>query len=113
MKKSFFAALAAVCAISMSLPLSIDAKGKTWSLEDRQEQLMKDINEGQKNKGLTVKEANSLRKDLSNVSRKKVKFRKENKGSRLLTEDNKASLEKDLNDISVQVKKLELEKRAQ
>ncbi len=113
MRKSLLLIFVAILALSSGFCGAVEAKdqkNKVWTLDDRQEQLMKDINEGQKAKELTAKEANSLRSDLSDVSRKKVKFKKKNDGHKL-TDDNKTSLEKDLNDISVKIKKLELEKR--
>jgi hypothetical protein len=84
---------------------------KTWTIDERQVQLMQDINAGQKSKELTLKEANKLRSYLADVARKKKKFLKRNANK--LTQDDTVILEGDLNKISVNISKLKLEKRAQ
>ncbi|MCA9815349.1 MAG: hypothetical protein KC652_09545, partial [Cyanobacteria bacterium HKST-UBA01] len=76
----------------------------------RQKALMTNINQGQKNNQLTDKEAKSLRKKLSAVSKKKAKMQRDADGGKLSSE-NVIELEKDMNDISVEIKKLRLEKR--
>ncbi len=88
------------------------AKGKVWTIEARQAQLMQDINEGQKGKQLTKKESDRLRSDLADVARRKKKMKSKNDGG-ALTEDQKKDLEGDLNKISDDIHKYELEKRAQ
>lgn len=71
---------------------------------------MADINEGQKGNQLTKKEADRLRSDLADVSRKKKKM-KAKTHEKTLTDDQKRELEGDLNDISVAIQKHKLEKR--
>lgn len=85
------------------------ALSKEWSIQDRQDELMRQINAGQKAKELTFKEAKRLRGDLADVSRKKKSMRSDDK--KPLTAEQKAELEKVLNDISVDINKLKLEKR--
>lgn len=100
-------------ALALTLVLSFQptiAKGKIWTVEARQAQLMKDINEGQKGAQLTKKEADRLRSDLADISRKKKKFRNKT-NTTVLTAEQKSELEGDLNTISVNIKKLKLEKR--
>ncbi len=87
------------------------AIGKEWTIEERQNQLMKDVNAGQKAKALTDKEAKKLRGDLADVARRKKKLETKTKGA--LSAKDKAKLESDLNDISVEIKKLQLEKRVE
>lgn len=104
---------ATICG-AMSNPQSSPAKGVTWTVEMRQAKLMQDINVAQQHKELTDKEAKKLRSDLSDVARKKKKFRNENKGTGgKLTDENNKELEKDLNDISSDIKRLQLEKRVE
>ena len=104
---------ATICG-AMSMPQLATAKGVTWTVEMRQAKLMQDINVAQKHKELTVKEAKKLRSDLSDVARKKKKFKNENdKTNGKLTPDNNKELEADLNEISADIKKLQLEKRTQ
>lgn len=83
---------------------------ETMTIWQRQKALMTNINQGQKNNQLTDKEAKSLRKKLSAVSKKKAKMQRDADGGKLSSE-NVIELEKDMNDISVEIKKLRLEKR--
>lgn len=83
---------------------------ETMTIWQRQKALMTNINQGQKNNQLTDKEAKSLRKKLSAVSKKKAKMQRDADGGKLSSE-NVMELEKDMNDISVEIKKLRLEKR--
>lgn len=73
---------------------------------------MKDVNEGQKGKQLTKKEADRMRSDLADVARKKKKMKSKADDGKL-TEDDKKELEGDLNKISDSIHKYKLEKRAQ
>ncbi|HEY9733889.1 MAG TPA: hypothetical protein V6C89_18405 [Drouetiella sp.] len=105
--------VAATIGGAMSNPQMGSAKGVTWTVEMRQAKLMQEINIAQQHKELTEKEAKKLRSDLSDVARKKKKFRNENKKTDgKLTAENNKELEADLNDISTNIKKLQLEKRA-
>ncbi len=107
--------LAVLTTIALSLCLStlpVDAKPKVWTIDARQEQLMKDINEGQKGKQLTKKEADRLRGDLADVARRKKKMKAKAEDGKL-TDDNKKDLEGDLNAISDHIHKYKLEKRTQ
>lgn len=88
-----------------------DAFAKTWTIDERQEQLMKDINSAQEKKALTAKEGDKLRKMLAKVSKKKAKWKTDK--TRELSTDEKLSLEGDLNTISVKIKALQLEKRTE
>lgn len=92
--------------------LPVDASSKVWTIEARQAQLMKDVNEGQKGKQLTKKEADRMRSDLADVARKKKKMKSKADDGKL-TEDDKKELEGDLNKISDSIHKYKLEKRAQ
>jgi hypothetical protein len=109
--------LSVVCALALALSsffstfLSVEAK--EWSIDDRQQALMQQINEGQKAKELTVKEAKSLRKDLANLAKKKAKMKAKAENNNTLTKENQTELEGDLNKISVEIQKLKLEKRVQ
>ncbi|MDP3510382.1 MAG: hypothetical protein Q8T09_20600 [Candidatus Melainabacteria bacterium] len=102
-------ALALSSLFSMFLPL----EAKEWSIDDRQQALMQQINEGQKAKELTVKEAKSLRKDLANLAKKKAKMKAKPDANNSLSKENQTELEGDLNKISVDIQKLKLEKRVQ
>lgn len=108
-------ALLTTIALSLCLsasPVLAKGKAKVWTIEARQIQLMADINEGQKGKQLTKKEADHLRSDLADVSRKKKKMKSKAVEGKI-TEEQKSELEGDLNKISVDIKKLKLEKRAE
>jgi hypothetical protein len=87
----------------------LQANAKTWTVDDRQQRLMQEINAGQKSGELTVKEARGLRKQEAAVARKKARMKSKNLG-RLSSEDIN-ELEEDLNKVSVDLDKLRLEKR--
>ena len=72
---------------------------------------MRQINEGQKAKELTDKQAKRLRSDLADVSRMKKGMRNDDGKPR--TKEEQADLEKELNEISVRINKLKLEKRVE
>ena len=106
--------LSTVCAIALGLGsvFSVCAvEAKEWTVDQRQQSLMMQINEGQKANELTVKEAKSLRKSLADLAKKKAKMK--NKNGKSLSKDNELALEGDLNKISVEMQKLKLEKRVQ
>lgn len=85
------------------------ASAKVWTINERQDQLMRDINAAQKKKALTDKEAKGLRKALAGVARKEAKLRGNN--NKEIPVDEKAKLEGALNKVSVDIKRLALEKR--
>ncbi|HNB23903.1 MAG TPA: hypothetical protein PKZ32_15915 [Candidatus Melainabacteria bacterium] len=107
-----FAFLTTAALFILIASLATEATAKVWTIDDRQSQLMKDINEGQKGKQLTKKEADHLRSDLADVARKKKKMKNKADNGKL-TEDDKKELEGDLNKISDAIHKYKLEKRAQ
>ncbi len=86
------------------------AEAKTMSIWERQKTLMADVNRGQKSKQLTVDEAKGLRQDLAAIARKKAKMLRDNEDGEL-TSNNVIDLEESLNNVSVDIKKLRLEKR--
>lgn len=108
--------LSVVCTLALVMStlfsMFLPAEAKDWSIDDRQQALMQQINEGQKAKELTVKEAKAMRKDLANLAKKKAKM-KGKAGNNTLTKENQTELEGDLNKISVEIQKLKLEKRVQ
>lgn len=108
-KKSLAASVilsATVCGALLTSPV----EGKTWTIDERQVQLMQDINAGQKRKELTLKEAKSLRKALANVARDKKQLKAKTQNGKLTAENN-SQLEADLNKVSEDLKKYQLEKR--
>lgn len=103
--------LALFLVLGFALFAPSDVSAKTWTIDERQEQLMKDINSAQEKKALTAKEGDKLRKMLARVSKKKAKWKTDK--TRELSEDEKLKLEGDLNEISVEIKRLQLEKRTE
>lgn len=106
--------LSTLCAVAIglsSLFVAVSAEAKTWTVDERQQELMQQINEGQKAKELTVKEAKNMRKALADLAKKKAKMKAKSKNA--LTKENVTDLEADLNKISVDIQKLKLEKRVQ
>ncbi len=106
MKKLLSGLLVASVLLSLTVPALA-----AWTIDQRQFQLMQDINQAQKTKQISEKDANKLRKKLSNIARKKTKMKEKGAGS--LTDKDKRDLESDLNDVSVEITKLKLDKRAE
>ncbi len=77
---------------------ALPALSKVWTIEERQNQLMQDINDAEKSKQISAKEARALRKMQANIARKKAAFRARNRGK--LTDDDIAKLNKDLDAAS-------------
>ena len=102
------AAFLVVCMSVCSLGTALAAK--TWTVETRQGQLMKDINVAQTTNQLTPKEAKKLRAQLADVVRHKKKLKAEAVNGKL-TKDDDLKLEADLNAVSYKIKELQLAKR--
>lgn len=103
---SFLIAYTIACTVALT-----PAQSKEWTIWARQQELMKQVNAGQKSKELTAKEAKRLRGDLSDVARKKKSFRNDDKTP--MTDEEKKAVEKKLNDVSLEINKLKLEKRVE
>ena len=100
----------AIVALSLSVNCGQAlAKEKIWTIDTRANELMHQINEGQKSQELTVKEAKKLRSDLADIAHRKKMMKGDNDGKVSLEDRNK--IEGDLNKVSEKIKKLELEKR--
>ncbi|HEY9714390.1 MAG TPA: hypothetical protein V6C72_13045 [Chroococcales cyanobacterium] len=108
-RKSAGIVLLALCPLLVISSQTVSAKGKTLSVEDRQVQLMQQINAAQRGKQLTDKEARKLRSDLADVARDKTAMLA--KGSGTLSAENTNKLESELNDVSQKLLKLQLDKR--
>lgn len=96
--------LAIIC--TMQLPNAFGADKKLTTYE-RQVNLMKRVNEAQKSKELTVKQAKGLRKDLSNVAAKKQKIRDAKPGKN--QSENVKNVEEQLTEISEKIDELKKE----
>ena len=88
---------------------SVVAKAKQWTVTQRQEALLAKVNKGEKSNELTKKEADKLRQRLSDLSEKIEKEKSKNGGKLSYKDEGKA--EKALNSISLELDKLELNKR--
>lgn len=103
--------LALFLVLGFALFVPGDVLAKTWTIDERQEQLMKDINAAQEKKALTAKEGDKLRKMLAKIAKKKAKWKTDK--TRELSQDETLKLEGDLNEVSVQIKALQLNKRTE
>jgi hypothetical protein len=113
MRGSTLLSLFAIFACSAIISEANPAYAKVWSIDERQLQLMQDINKGQKLHQLTPKEAKKLREALSGIARKKKKFQNGEGPGKTFSDTQKSELESDLNKVSTDIKKVELEKRVQ
>ena len=82
---------------------------KNWTITQRQVQLRKEVESGQKANELTLKEANTFRDKLSDLTGDEAKMRAKNGGK--LSYKDEGKLEKRLNSISVDLHKQKLAKR--
>jgi hypothetical protein len=82
---------------------------KTWTITERQVALRKEVDSGVKANELTLKEANSLRDRLSEISADIQKMKDKNGGK--LSYKDEGKLEKRLNSLSVDIQKEKLAKR--
>lgn len=80
---------------------------KDWTTYQRQVNLMNRINEAQKNKQLSVKEAKHFRKDLSDIAMNKQKLRDKSGGE--VGSIDMSSIEEELTDTSGDIDKLKRE----
>ena len=80
-----------------------------WTITQRQVQLRREVNGGQKANELTLKEANGLRDRLDSITTDSKKMKAKNAGK--LSYKDEGKLEKRLNSISVDMQKEKLEKR--
>jgi hypothetical protein len=80
MKTQRLAALALIFCFAQALP-SVAAE-KKWTTYERQVNLMKRVNAGQKSNELTAKQAKRLRKDLSKIAVKKQKSQDQPRGEK-------------------------------
>lgn len=90
--------------LSQCSALAAEAKMSTYQ---RQVNLMKRINDAQKKKELTVRQAKSLRKDLSKVAVKKQKVRDKNIGNE--ANEDMTKVESRLTEISAKIDELKTE----
>ena len=98
-------------ALALGLVASPDALAKKhYTITERITALEHRVNAGQKANELTLKEANSLRDDISDINSKIAKYKSKNGGKLSYKDEN--SVEKKLNDVSIELQKKELAKRA-
>jgi hypothetical protein len=86
-----------------------DAKGKVWTITERQVEEQKRISAGEKSSELTKKEADDLRSDMESISTKIAKMKEKNGGKLSLKDQGK--IEKSLNDVTLKIDKFKLAKR--
>ncbi|HEY9682637.1 MAG TPA: hypothetical protein V6C86_13745 [Oculatellaceae cyanobacterium] len=89
-------------------PTEAEAR-KHYTVTQRQDQLKKEVDAGQKANELTLKEANALRDRLSSVAEDETKMKSKNGGK--LSYKDEGKIEKKLNGISVDMQKQKLAKR--
>jgi hypothetical protein len=82
-----------------------------WTVTQRQQALLAEINTAQKSNQLTLKEADNLRDDQRKIVEKEQSMKDKN-GGKLSVKDNTA-LERSLNDLSNRLHKKVLDKRVQ
>ncbi|MDZ4837753.1 MAG: hypothetical protein SGJ27_28550 [Candidatus Melainabacteria bacterium] len=100
-KVTLYTLLAAICISQCPIALAKDKPSPTYL---RQVSIMKRINDAQKAKQLTDKQARELRKDLGKVAEKKQKIRDKNPGQK--GAENSADVEERLTKISLRIDEL-------
>jgi septal ring factor EnvC (AmiA/AmiB activator) len=114
MNRAFIKHLSLCLVLSTGLGLIVsspnaEAKRK-YTITNRINALNSKINAGQKSNELTLKEADSLRGDISDINDKIAKDKSKNGGKLSYADENK--IEKKLNSVSEKLQKKELAKRA-
>jgi hypothetical protein len=99
--------------ITLFMLASTDASfaKRHWTVTERQQALLAEINTAQKANQLTLKEADNLRDDQRKIVEKEQSMKDKN-GGKLSVKDN-TSLERSLNDLSNRLHKKVLDKRVQ
>jgi hypothetical protein len=103
------AAAVGLSLISISILTSPATAKRPYTITERIETFQKDIARDQKTGDLTKKEADDLRDSLSKVNEKITKMKSKNGGK--LSYKDEGKIEKELNDVSLDLKKRELNKR--
>lgn len=101
--------IVATSLISMATATTIMADAKKLTVTQRQQILSSRINKAQISGGLTLKEANSLRDDLADITEDERDMKMKNGGK--LSYADLTKIEKDLNGISNKIHKKQLAKR--
>ena len=97
MKLHMFVLTLLGCAMVAQVP----SIAKTWTVDQRQTQQMKDINAGQKSGQLTVKQSEKLRHNLAQVARKKKQMKAKENGK--LSSEDTQTLHNKLNRVSTDI----------
>lgn len=97
-----FVGLVAASVCGVVALTELPAQSKEWTVEQRQAKLMQDINAGQKSGALTAQQSKKLRKNLSNVARKKALMKE--KGNGKLTAANTSELQSRIDKTSSKIK---------
>ncbi len=97
------AALAFLLAASPLLP----SEAKKWTVTQRLEKISKEIDEGRAGNELTVKQVESLKKEVADIKDRMEAMKTKNADKLSIPDTNK--IHKELNDLSVKTLKLRLE----
>lgn len=100
--------LATLCTLSV---IAAPVEAKKWTIYEREVQLSKEIDAGQKSGDLTLKEADGLRSDAKDIKDTIEKMKQKNGGK--LSVKNENDLERQLNKLSLKIQKKKLDKRVQ
>ncbi len=109
MKQKIIVLLMLVTMFSGVCATEVCAAKKKYSVYDRQVELRKKVEAGQKKNELTAKEANGLNGDLDDITSSIEKMKSKNAGK--LSYKDEGKIEKRLNKISLTLSKKELAKR--
>jgi exo-beta-1,3-glucanase (GH17 family) len=104
-----FVIAALALGVSFCFADSAALAGQKWTIDTRSAKLMQEINDGQKNGSLTLKEAKKLRSDLADIAHHKHEKKLDNNDK--VSDEEKNKIEGELNKVSAKIKKLELDKR--
>jgi septal ring factor EnvC (AmiA/AmiB activator) len=99
----------AMLCVQFVAPSTADAAKKKWTIYERQVDLQKRIEKGEKSNELTKKEADKLRDRMADIKDRVEKWTAKNGGK--LTYKDQGKIEKDLNKVSTDLTKWSLEKR--
>ncbi len=106
---SLLLASAMVLQMAMAMPQSSEARARRYTISQRHTALLAKINRFQRSGELTLKEANSLREENSDIYRREARMKSKNGGN--LSYKDMARIENDLNDLSNKIHRKSLNKR--
>lgn len=99
--------LATLLALLLASSPLLPSEAKKWTVTQRLEKISKEIDEGRTGNELTVKQVETLKKEIADIKERMETMKAKNANKLSIPDTNK--IHKELNDLSVRTLKLRLE----